>query len=84
MRRVAIFSNSAARRPHRSRQGEVVLVSGFTEALRERVRAARERLAAALREDDPYETAVAQDELDDALRIARAHGVETGEESAGA
>jgi len=56
------------------------VVSGFTEALRERLRAARERLAAALREDDPYETAVAQDELDDALRIARAHGVATGED----
>ncbi|MHC5905586.1 hypothetical protein ACVNF4_17045 [Streptomyces sp. S6] len=55
-------------------------MSGFAEALRERVRAARERLAAALREDDAYETAVAQDELDDALRIARAHGVETGED----
>ncbi|MET8976927.1 hypothetical protein ABZX85_15035 [Streptomyces sp. NPDC004539] len=59
-------------------------MSGFTEALRERVRAARERLAAALRENDAYETAVAQDELDDALRIARAHGVETERDPGGA
>ncbi|MET9117452.1 hypothetical protein ABZX38_25095 [Streptomyces longwoodensis] len=51
-------------------------MGGFTEAVQERVRAARAALAAALEADDAYQVAVAQDELDDAVRIARAHGID--------
>ena len=47
----------------------------FVEAARERVRAARAALAAAMEDEDAYAAAVAQDELDDALRVARWHGV---------
>lgn len=60
-------------------------MGGFTEAVLERVSAARAALTSALDADDAYEVAVAQDELDDALRVARRHGidvdsaVETGE-----
>lgn len=57
-------------------------MGGFTEALRDRVRQARERVRAAERDDDVYELAAAQDELDDAVRIARAHGVALDEEDA--
>ncbi|MDX2966373.1 hypothetical protein [Streptomyces acidiscabies] len=64
-------------------RGGVVLVGGFAKALRERVRAARARVAAAVREGDAYERAVAEDELDDALRIARAHGVSVEEDTDG-
>lgn len=52
-------------------------MSAFAEAMRERVRAARAALAAARAAKDSYEAALAEDELDDALRLARAHGVET-------
>lgn len=59
-------------------------MGGFAEALRERVREAQAGLAAALEADDAYAVAVAQDELDDAVRLARASGVdvdiELGEE----
>ncbi|MFR9797572.1 hypothetical protein ACL02U_16940 [Streptomyces sp. MS06] len=51
-------------------------MGGFPEALMERVRAARAGLEAALETQDAYEVAVAQDELDDAVRIARANGVD--------
>ncbi|KPI07474.1 hypothetical protein OK074_0184 [Actinobacteria bacterium OK074] len=51
---------------------------GFAEAMRERVRAARAALMAALEAEDAYQVAVAQDELEDALRLARRHGVEVG------
>ncbi|MDG4536333.1 hypothetical protein [Streptomyces sp. AV19] len=37
---------------------------------------ARSRLAAAQEAGDAYEEAVAADELDDALRIAREHGID--------
>ncbi|WP_234544266.1 hypothetical protein AB5J52_37835 [Streptomyces sp. R39] len=46
------------------------------EALLARVRAARSALAAALEAEDPYAVAVAQDELDDAVRFARRHGLD--------
>ncbi|MDX3386285.1 hypothetical protein DF268_20040 [Streptomyces sp. V2] len=58
-------------------------VGGFVEAVRERVRQARIRVRAAERSGDAYERAVAEDELDDALRIARAHGVDAEEEGDG-
>ncbi|MGW3565127.1 hypothetical protein ACWDSL_14740 [Streptomyces sp. NPDC000941] len=58
----------------------------FAEALLERVRQARAALEAALEAEDAYAVAVAQDELDDAVRVARELGVgvetdasETGE-----
>ncbi|MFF7153922.1 hypothetical protein [Streptomyces sp. NPDC008139] len=51
-------------------------MDGFAEAMLERVRVAREAVAAAGRAGDAYALAVACDELDDALRIARANGVE--------
>ncbi|MEV7521361.1 hypothetical protein [Streptomyces sp. NPDC091371] len=52
---------------------------GFAEAARERVRQARARLRAALDEQDEYEADLAQDELEDALRLARKHGINTDE-----
>ncbi|MET9643107.1 hypothetical protein ACFZB6_05850 [Streptomyces syringium] len=52
-------------------------MSAFAEAMRERVRDARAALEAAQADGDAYATAVAADELDDALRLARAHGVDT-------
>lgn len=57
-------------------------VGGFTEAVRARVRAARAALEVALEDDDVYEAAVAQDELDDALRVARRHGIDVGADAA--
>ncbi|MFI6658890.1 hypothetical protein ACIBL8_25535 [Streptomyces sp. NPDC050523] len=45
------------------------------EALLARVHAARADLAAAVSAGDPYEVAVAEDELDDAVRIAQRHGL---------
>ncbi|MDF3143485.1 MULTISPECIES: hypothetical protein [unclassified Streptomyces] len=50
--------------------------SVFAEALLERVRHARADLEAALEAQDAYAVAVAQDELDDAVRVARRHGVD--------
>ncbi|MBB4885248.1 hypothetical protein WEB32_31360 [Streptomyces netropsis] len=52
-------------------------MSAFAEAMRERVRDARAALETARADGDAYATAVAADELDDALRVARAHGVDT-------
>ncbi|MFC3572591.1 hypothetical protein ACFOZ0_04700 [Streptomyces yaanensis] len=53
-------------------------MGGFTEAVRERVRKARSALSEAVKAEDAYEVAVAQDELDDALRVARRHGIDVG------
>ncbi|MEV7385396.1 hypothetical protein [Streptomyces sp. NPDC091215] len=47
-----------------------------TEALLARVRAARAGLAAAVSAADAYAVAVAEDELDDAIRLARRHGLD--------
>ncbi|MGW1075085.1 hypothetical protein [Streptomyces sp. NPDC002537] len=55
-------------------------MSVFAEAMRQRVRDARAALAAARATADAYETAVAEDELDDALRLARAHGIDPDDE----
>ncbi|MFJ9539200.1 hypothetical protein ACIRPX_18320 [Streptomyces sp. NPDC101225] len=46
-----------------------------TEALLARVHAARAALVAAVGAADPYAVAVAEDELDDAVRMARRHGL---------
>lgn len=46
------------------------------EALLTRVRAARAGLAAAVEAGDPYAVAVAQDELDDAVRLAGGYGLD--------
>ncbi|WP_043263248.1 hypothetical protein [Streptomyces sp. CT34] len=51
-------------------------MGGFAESVRERVRAARAAVAVARTADDAYALAVAEDELDDALRIARSVGVD--------
>ncbi|MFD8002779.1 MULTISPECIES: hypothetical protein [Streptomyces] len=53
-----------------------------TEALLARVRAARAELADAVAAEDVYAVAVAQDELDDAVRLARGLGLDV--EAAGA
>ncbi len=51
-------------------------MGGFAEALRERVRAARAAVEAAREAGDAFFVAVAEDELDDALRLARNSGVD--------
>ncbi|MEU8972821.1 hypothetical protein AB0D11_26720 [Streptomyces monashensis] len=51
-------------------------MGGFADAVRERVRDARAALSVALQDEDAYEVAVAQDELDDALRVALRHGID--------
>ncbi|KAB1149923.1 hypothetical protein F7R91_03590 [Streptomyces luteolifulvus] len=51
-------------------------MSEVANALLARVRAARAGLTAALKAADAYEVAVAQDELDDAVRLARRHGLD--------
>jgi hypothetical protein len=56
--------------------GVEVGVDTVVEALLARVRAARAALAAAREAEDPYAVAVAQDELDDAVRFARRHGLD--------
>ncbi|MFC5146758.1 hypothetical protein [Streptomyces aureoversilis] len=53
-------------------------VSQFAEAMQQRVRQARKALAEAESAGDAYEIAVAEDELEDALRLARAHAVDVG------
>lgn len=50
-------------------------MSAFAEAMRERVRAAFAAVAAARAADDVFAAALAEDELEDALRMAREHGV---------
>ncbi|MFC5143518.1 hypothetical protein [Streptomyces aureoversilis] len=52
-------------------------MGGFIEAARGRVRRARTTLDAAKEAGDAHAVAMAEDELEDALRIAEAHGVET-------
>lgn len=51
-------------------------MGGFAEAVQERVRRARAAVAEAYEAEDAYEVAVAEDELDDALRIARGLGLD--------
>ncbi|MFI9723056.1 hypothetical protein ACIHFE_25950 [Streptomyces sp. NPDC052396] len=58
-------------------------MSAFAEAMRERVRAARSALAAARAAGDAYAAALAEDELEDALRIAAEHGVDTDDKTEG-
>ncbi|MFF4602906.1 hypothetical protein ACFY12_09175 [Streptomyces sp. NPDC001339] len=58
-------------------------MGGFAEALRERVRAARAAVAAAHEAGDVYAVAVAEDEWEDALRMARNVGVDPDVESEG-
>ncbi|MGW7327145.1 hypothetical protein ACWGIU_00630 [Streptomyces sp. NPDC054840] len=53
-------------------------MAGFEEAALERVRVARARLAAAQEACDAVEEAQAADELEDAQRVARDHGVSIG------
>lgn len=57
-------------------------VGEVAEALLARVQQARVGLATALADEDPYAVAVAQDELDDAVRLACGHGLDV--EAAGA
>ncbi|NIY63853.1 hypothetical protein [Streptomyces malaysiensis] len=52
----------------------------FAEALLERVRQARAALEEALESEDAYAVAVAEDELDDAVRVARGLGVDVEED----
>ncbi|MFD8723019.1 hypothetical protein ACFV2H_34890 [Streptomyces sp. NPDC059629] len=47
-----------------------------TEALLARVRAAQAALAAAVSAADAYAVAVAEDDLDDAIRLAQRHGLD--------
>ena len=63
-------------------QATEVGVGAVVEALLARVRAARAGLAAAVAAQDPYAVAVAQDELDDAVRFARRHGLDVEVERA--
>ncbi|MFC8551645.1 hypothetical protein ACFUMI_29250, partial [Streptomyces sp. NPDC057273] len=58
-------------------------VSGFVEAALARVRVARARLATACAAEDAFAEAQAAEELEDALRVARDHGVDTGVEAEG-
>ncbi|MFE7316504.1 hypothetical protein ACFU7T_25935 [Streptomyces sp. NPDC057555] len=51
-------------------------MGGFAEMVLERVRQARIAVAEARADEDAYAVAVAEDELDDALRIARGLGLE--------
>ncbi|WP_235092300.1 hypothetical protein [Streptomyces sp. A1-5] len=60
-----------------------VWVGGFAEAVLEWVRRARAAVAEAREAEDAYAVAVAEGELDDALRIARGLGVEPGVASEG-
>ncbi|RSO03425.1 hypothetical protein DMH26_11985 [Streptomyces sp. WAC 05379] len=53
-------------------------MSEVADALLARVRAAHADLAAALKAEDVYAVAVAQDELDDAVRLAKRHGLDAG------
>ncbi|MFB7170575.1 hypothetical protein ACFCYM_07060 [Streptomyces sp. NPDC056254] len=53
-------------------------MSGFEEAALERVRRAQDRLQAAREARDAFEEAQAAEELEDALRVARDHGVAAG------
>jgi hypothetical protein len=63
-------------------QATEVGVGTVVEALSARVRAARAGVSAAMAAEDPYAVAVAQDELDDALRVALRHGIDVEGERA--
>lgn len=56
-------------------------VSMFVEAVVERVQAVRERPAVAFEAGDACDASPAQDELEDALRPAREHGLDTVDEA---
>ena len=56
--------------------GVEVGVGAAVDALLARVRAAQAGLVAAAEAGDPYAVAVAQDELDDAVRLARGYGLD--------
>ncbi|MFE7612722.1 hypothetical protein [Streptomyces celluloflavus] len=51
-------------------------MGGYAEAVRERVRVARAAVAEAREAADPYAPAVAENELDDALRLASSVAVD--------
>ncbi len=53
-------------------------MGGFAESVRERVRAARAAVEEARASGDAYALAVAEDELDDAVRVARSVDVDPG------
>jgi hypothetical protein len=55
--------------------GAEVVMGGFAEVMRQRVRDARAAVAEARAASDPYAMAVAVDELEDALRLARENDV---------
>ncbi len=55
---------------------------GFEGAALERVRVARVRLAAAREAEDAFEEAQAVEELEDAVRLAREHGIGADEPGA--
>lgn len=57
-------------------------MSTFVEAVLGRVREARAGVRVAVEAEDAYLVAVAEDELDDALRIARGHGIDPGPDAA--
>jgi hypothetical protein len=57
------------------------VVSVFAEAMRQRVRDARGALAAARATGDAYEIALAAEELDDALWLARRYGIDPGDQA---
>ncbi|GAA0344044.1 hypothetical protein [Streptomyces blastmyceticus] len=57
-------------------------MSVFAEAMRQRVREARAALVAARAAADAYGTEVAEVELEDALRMAREHGIDPDDEEA--
>ncbi|MGW7365332.1 hypothetical protein ACWGI8_18285 [Streptomyces sp. NPDC054841] len=50
-------------------------MAGFVQAVLERVRQAQAALEAAYADEDAFGAAVAQEELDDALRLAEQHGI---------
>ncbi|MFF2964766.1 hypothetical protein ACFVT1_39175 [Streptomyces sp. NPDC057963] len=56
----------------------------FADEVRERVRRARARLAEALDAEDAHGAALAEDEVEEALRMAREHGIRTDDGRAGA
>ncbi|MFD7104319.1 hypothetical protein [Streptomyces celluloflavus] len=58
-------------------------MGGFAESVRERVRAARAAVAEARAADDAYALSVAEDELDDAIRVALGVGVDPDAEPDG-
>lgn len=60
------------------------MVGVFADEVRERVRRARAQLGAALDAEDAYGAALAEDEVEDALRMAREHGIRTDDGTAGA